>query len=178
MECPFECEYLQEARRHEKALERNAAEFPNRDIQVSEELVQANGALLAFLSLSIFHGAIETPGVVDSDVLEALDCLIRTYRTLQSGVYYESRPNNLLAASVYARVQDALTQYRASEQQELGMTKTRDADVLGLLVFLQYFALYNHNGRRRGRAFLGALRQLHPPAAEASGSSPSSAILR
>ncbi len=57
------------------------------------------------------------------------------------------------------------------------MTKTRDADVLGLLVFLQHFALYQDNGRRRGRAFLEALREFHPPAPEASASS-SSVILR
>jgi len=48
------------------------------------------------------------------------------------------------------------------------MTKTRDADVLGLLVFLQRFGLNTDNGRRQGRAFLSALREAHPPAAEAS----------
>ena len=53
------------------------------------------------------------------------------------------------------------------------MTKTRDADVLGLLVFLQHFELDQNNGRRRGRAFLQALREFHPPASEPSASSPS-----
>ena len=51
------------------------------------------------------------------------------------------------------------------------MTKTRDADVLGLLVFLQRFELDRNNGRRRGRAFLDALREFHPPEPESSGSS-------
>ena len=55
---------------------------------------------------------------------------------------------------------------------------TRDADVLGLLVFLQHFALYRDNRRRRGRAFLDALREFHPPEPESPGSSPSSVILR
>ena len=178
MDCPLDCEFLREARRHEKAPEPNAAEFPNRDIQVSEKLLRDNEQLLTFLSLTIFHTAMQVPGVVDCDVLEALDGLIRTYRTLQSGVYYESRPNNPLAGSIFGAVQDALAEYRSGEQQELGMTKTRDADVLGLLVFLQHFALYRDNGRRRGRAFLDALREFHPPAPEPSGSSPSSVILR
>ena len=179
MECPLDCEYLREGRRHEKPVAHDAAEFPNRDIQVSEKLVRDNEPLLTFLSLTIFRAAIEVPGVVDGDVLEALDGLIRTYRTLQSGVYYESRPNNRLAGSIFGAVQGALAEYRSAEQRKLGMTKTRDADVLGLLVFLQYFALDRDNGRRRGRAFLDALRELHPPAPEPSGSSsPSSAILR
>ena len=178
VDCPLDCEFLREGRRHEKAPARNAAEFPNRDIQVPEKLVRANEKLLTVLSSTIFHTAMHVPGVFDCDVLEALDGLIRTYRSLESGVYYESRPSNPLAGSLYATVQDALTAYRSSEQQELGMTKTRDADVLGLLVFLQYFALSRDNGRRRGRAFLEALREFHPPPPEPSGSSPSSMILR
>ena len=177
MECPLNCEFLREGRRHEKPAARDATEFPNRDIQVSEKLLQAHEPLLAFLSLTIFQTAMNVPGVVDGDVQEALDGLIRTYRTLASGVYYESRPNNLLAGSIYGAVQDALTEYRSAEQRELGMTKTRDADVLGLLVFLQHLALNCDNGRRRGRSFLDALREFQP-APEPSGSSPSSAILR
>ena len=178
VDCPLDCEFLREGRKHEKPAARNADEFPNRDIQVSEKLLRDNEHLLTFLSSTIFHTAMHVPGVVDGDVLEALDGLIRTYRTLESGVYYESRPNNPLAGSIYATVQDALTEYRSGEQRKLGMTKTRDADVLGLLVFLQYFALYRDNGRRRGRAFLDALREFHPHAPEPSGSSPSSVILR
>ena len=178
MACPLDCEFLREGRRHEKAPVPDIAAFPNRDIEIPETLLRANEPLLTFLSLTIFHTAMQVPGVADGDVLEALDGLVRTYRTLESGVYYESRPNNPLAGSIFAAVQGALAEYRSSEQQELGMTKTRDADVLGLLVFLQHFALYRDNGRRRGRAFLDALREFHPPAPEPSGPSPSSVILR
>ena len=178
VDCPLDCEFLRESRRHEKTGERDSAELPNRDIQVTEKLLRANEELLTFLCLNIFHAAMQIPAVVDSDVREALDGLIRTYRTLQSGVYYESRPNNPLAGAVYGAVQGALAEYREREQKELGMTKTRDADVLGVLVFLQHLAVYRDNGRRRGRAFLDALREFHPPEAESSGSSPSSVILR
>ena len=52
------------------------------------------------------------------------------------------------------------------------------ADVLGLLVFLQYFGLDRDNGRRRGRAFLSALGEHYPAPPESSASSPSSVILR
>jgi hypothetical protein len=178
VDCPLECEFLREGRRHEKATGRDPGEFPNRDIQVPEKLLRANEQLLTFLFVRIFHTAMQVQGVVDGDVLEALDGLIRTYRSLQSGVYYESRPNNSLAAAIYNALQDALVEYRSGEREQLGMTKTRDADVLGLLVFLQHFALFRDNGRRRGRAFLDALREFHPEAPEPSGSSPSSMILR
>ena len=53
---------------------------------------------------------------------------------------------------------------RRQEQQQLGMTRTRDADVLGILVFLQHFELDRNNGRKRGRAFLDALRRFYSEA--------------
>jgi hypothetical protein len=165
VDCPLDCEYLQEARKHDKLPE--IGEVPNRDIQVSEKLLRDNEDLLSFLSATILRAALETPGVIDFDVRDALESLIRTYRTLQSGVYYESRPTNPLAGALYGLVQEALAEYRKAEQQHMGMTRTRDADVLGLLVFLQHFELNQNNGRRRGRAFLDALRNFYtPPASE------------
>jgi hypothetical protein len=145
-------------------------DLPNKDIQVTEALLSRNEALLTFLSASLLTAALETPGVVDFDVREALECLIRTYRTLQSGVYYESRPNNPLAGAVYDAVQAASEKYRKEEQSSLGMTRTRDSDILGLLVFLQHFELDRNNGRKRGRAFLDALRAFYESAVPVANS--------
>ena len=155
VECPLDCEYLMEARKHDRRTE--PIEFPNRDIEVSEKLIRENEPLLIALSGAIFGAAMETQGLVDNDVREALDALIRTYLTLRSGVYYESRPTNPLAGTIYTAVQDAAERYRKEEQEHLGVTRTRDADVLGLLVFLQHFEIDRNNGRKRGRAFLSAL---------------------
>ncbi len=177
VDCPLDCEFLREGRRHEKTTAPPDAELPNRDIPVSEKVLRDHEPLLTFLSATIYQTAMQVAGVVDRDVAEALDGLIRTYRTLQSGVYYESRPNNPLAAAIFDALRKGLDEYRSSEQRELGMTKTRDVAVLALLVFLQHFALYQDNGRRRGRAFLQALREFHPPAVDTPASS-SSVILR
>ena len=38
----------------------------------------------------------------------------------------------------------------------------RDADLLGVLVFLQRLELQHNNGRRRGRAFFDFLRATFP----------------
>ena len=173
--CPLDCEFLQEARRHEKPVE--PVEIPNRDIQVSEKLLDENANLLAFLSTTILHAAGETPDVIDYDVRDALESLIRTYRTLQSGVYYESRPANPLAAQIYGVLQQAVAEYRQAEQQQLGMTKTRDAAVLGMLVFLQHFELHQNNGRRRGRAFIDAMRRFYSGGPEPETAPASSLIL-
>jgi hypothetical protein len=173
--CPLDCEYLRQARKHDKAPPIDPEQVPNRDIKVADELLNQNEELLAFLTMTLTRAAAETPGVVDFDMREALDALIRTYRTLQSGVYYESRPNNPLAARICDGVQAGIEKFRRDQTERLGMTKTRDGDILGLLVFMQRFELDQNNGRRKGRAFLDALRKVYaeeggaaPPAASSS----------
>ena len=149
--CPLECEYLQDARRHDKPVLLTGVPLPNEDIRLSEKFLQDHEELLLFLGQSLRGAALETPGVADFEVREALEALVRTYRTLQSGVYYETRPGNAPANVLFGKLQSALAEFRAQEQQRLGMAKTRDADVLGMLVFLERLELDRNNGRRRGR---------------------------
>jgi hypothetical protein len=178
VDCPLDCEYLEEARRHDKPQPIDESLIPNRDIAVSERFLQEHEPLLAFLGQALAGAAFAGSGTIAYDVREALEALVRTYRTLQSGVYYESLPPNPLAASVYGMVQQALAEYRQRETQQLGVSRTRDADVLGVLVFLQRVEMDRNNGRRRGRAFLDTLRQFYSPEpAEPSGSSAPPLIL-
>ena len=164
--CPFECEYLQESRKHQKTGIEDPGQLPNRDIPVTEEFLESRAELLASMSGALFQAALSTEGVVDFDVRDALAALIRTYRTLASGIEYQTRPENRLAAGLYGDLQGAIAAFRGQETEALGMSKTRDNDVLGLLVFLQRFEFDRNNGRPRGRAFLDALRELYsyPPA--------------
>jgi hypothetical protein len=175
VDCPLDCEYLIESRKHDKPNQLNGAELPNRDIHVTEKMLGENELLLTYLCKGLLQAAMETPGVLDFDVREALDSLIRTYRTLQSGVYYESRPTNPLALVVYDSLQRAATEYREDEKKQLGLTRTRDADVLAMLVFLQHFELDRNNGRKRGRAYIQTLGSFYmdmfPPPEPDRGSS-------
>ena len=66
---------------------------------------------------------------------------------------------------------------RRQETERLGMSKTRDADVLGALVFLQRLEYDRNNGRRRGRAFLDFLRALYDSAPGGAAAPPTSLIL-
>jgi len=177
VDCPLDCEYLQEARLHEKPQPLEESQIPNRDITLSEHFLEEHEPLLAFLGRAVAEAAFASSGANDFDVREALDSLIRTYRTLQSGVYYETLPANPLAAGIYGLVQRALDEYRQRETREWGVSRTRDADVLGMLVFLQRVELDRNNGRRRGRAFLDMLRQCYSVESSPSGSSTSSLIL-
>jgi hypothetical protein len=167
VDCPFECVYLQEARRHEKPAQITPADVPNQDIRINEEFLAGNSALTSFAAAHLARSAPQVPGLIDTDVREALEALIRTLRTQQSGLYYESRPNNPSAASLYVMMQAGIADFRRAEQERLGMTHTRDADVLGVLCFLQRLELSYHNGRPRSRAFLDFLRSQLAPEAQA-----------
>ena len=167
LNCPLDCEYLLEARKHERPVPVDPDTFPNPDIQLNEKFLRENEPLLLELGRIVLVSALETPGAVDNDVREALASLIRTQRTLQSGLQYETRPEGPIAAELFRRIQTAAAEFRRQETERLGMSKTRDADVLGVLTFLQRLELDRANGRKLGRAFIDFLRgQLPAPAGQ------------
>jgi hypothetical protein len=161
VDCPLDCEYLRESRKHEKLAPLDPEAIPNRDIRVSDNFLDEHQSLTAFLGRAVANAALATPGAADADVREAMESLVRTYRTRQSGVVYESRPANPLAAAIFDAAQAAVPAFLRAEQQEFGMSRTRDADVLGILVFLERMGLANDNGRRLGRTFLGLLWEFY-----------------
>jgi len=176
VDCPLDCQYLIEARLHEKPREVKPEEVPNQDIRVSEEFLRTNEPLLLFLGAKLLEASLATSGAVDSDIHEALDSLVRTYRTLQSGLYYETRPSNLLAAAIHQKLQEGLDKLR-KQLAEKGATPIRDADILGMLAFLQRVELFQSNGRPRGRAFVDYLRA-HFPHEPESAVAPSSSLIQ
>jgi hypothetical protein len=175
--CPLDCVYLQEARKHEKAPDFDPDHFPHNDVRVTEHFLRDHETLLVYLARQLLRAGLETHGAVDNDVREALDALTRTYRTLQSGLIYENRPANPLAANICSVVQESLKELREQEAREMETARTRDADVLGILVFLQRLELSRNNGRRLGRAFLDFLRSHFPETEAAPVPATSSLIL-
>ena len=173
VDCPLSCEYLREAHRHEKPQPQAIDALPNRDLKLSDEKLEENEELLGFLAKTLGEAAVGNPAVVDFDIREALDALVRTHRTAQSGLVYETVPTNPLAAGVYSGVENGIEEFRRREAEDLGVHKTRDSVILGLLVFLQHFEISLNNGRRRGRAFLDALLDFYSlePAADEPGDS-------
>lgn len=174
--CPLDCEYLQGARRREKPAPVEESAIPNQDIEVTERLVQENLPLLDTLGAALIGTALEI-GAIDADAREALAALVRTYRTLESGVYYDTRPTGSFAAALYERVQHAGSKFRSEEQRRAGVTRTRDADMLGLMVFLQRMELARNNGKPRGRAFIDSLRGYYSERASAVPATPPSSLL-
>ncbi len=167
--CPFDCPHLREARAHERPPEIKPEDIPNKDVRISEQFLRDNEPLLMFAAGALLRSAAETPGAVDDDVREALACTVRTYLTLESGLVYETRPANPLAANIQARLQASFQEYRQQVARRTGVNTIRDTDVLGVLVFLRRLEIQHNNGRRRGRAFMDFLRSFFPQDTQASG---------
>lgn len=168
IDCPLDCPWLREAHEHEKAPDLEATAIPNQDIQVTEEFLRENEVLLAFLAVSVFEGALAAPGATDYDVREAFAALIATWRTLQSGIYYETRPDNRFAATIASHVRGKIDEVREKEAESQGVSRILDSTILAVLAFLQRLEYSRNNGRKRSRAFLGFLQGFYAPTEESS----------
>ena len=160
--CPFECEFLREARAHEKPESRERHPLPNADVDVSERFMNENERLAIVLGRLLWIAAVNTEGAVDLDVRDALDSLATTCKSAVAGLIYEARPANAIAARIFEKFQTELAKFREDVAQRVPEHAVRDRDVLGMVVFWQRMAYDRDNGRRKGRAFIESLFALLP----------------
>lgn len=166
--CPLDCAYLREARLHESKSKHDREEhadpapMPHPDVPLTEDFLQKHNDLLMFCGMSLIQAALETPGAVDRDVVDALEALIRTQRTLESGLVYQTRAGDQVAAAIQSRIEKALEDYQRLRHEREGLAGYRSAEILGVLVFLLRLSSRIVNDRPRGRAFIDYLVQQMP----------------
>jgi hypothetical protein len=159
LDCPLDCPYLEESRRHQREPELDPEKIPNRDVEITEQFAADNAPLFNLIGRALARITLSSPGSTDYDTREALDAMTRTYRTLESGLIYETRPANLIAAEIQQRLRGEVEEARKQLLERQGMETVRDTDVLGVLVMFQRLELGRNNGRPRGRAFIDFLRR-------------------
>ena len=162
LSCPLECEYLQEAHRRERPVPVSAEQALNADVQVSEEFLQTHEELVLFCIYSLIQAALRAEGALDADVLAALEALIQTHRTMESGLVYETRAENTIAAAVQRSFTASLTDYQKLRAEREPLSPVRNSEILKVIVFLHRLGQQNLNGRPRGRMYLDLLRQMTP----------------
>jgi hypothetical protein len=162
LSCPLHCVFLGEAHDRERPVAISPDEVSYQQVIVTEEFVREQEELLLFCVYSLMQAALRMPNAVDSDVMTALDALITTYRSSESGVVYESRPENVLAAGVHRLFQEWLKEYSRARDEREPLHPVRDSEILRLLVFLHRIGQQNQNGRPRGRHFIHLLQKMTP----------------
>jgi len=173
LRCPLDCVYLQEAHSREKLEAIPAEKLPSPDIPVTERFIQEHMPLVDALGFIIRDAALAEEDAIDKDVQEALDALTRTWRTLESGLYYQTRPDNPVAARVQVRIEEAVAKLRKDVAAK-GFPAIADSTILGALVFFHRMAVQYDNHRRYGRLFIGSFG---PAPRKAPQSAPGSLIV-
>jgi hypothetical protein len=175
VDCPLDCEYLQIGHQHEALAKKDPAGVPNPEVRISREFLKKNVELVMALQHAIVVAAVER-NAIDYDVKEALDGLTRTYKTLDSGLYYESRPSNPMAAAIFDAIQQRVAEIRKAEE-ERGVHKLLNSQVFTILVLLQHMEYAFNNGRKRGRCFLENLVTTMADVAQSQPPGPTSSLL-
>ena len=161
VDCPLDCEYLRAAHLHERPPELTPDQIPDADVEIGEEFLSQNETYLYLLSRALWEGMAKAPELADYDVREALAALVSARKALSTGIYYETRPTNPYAATIYETVTDAIEDMRQRERDALGAaTALRDSALLNLLIFLRRLEASANNGRKRSRAFIDMIRRL------------------
>lgn len=165
--CPLTCEYLAEAHRHEKKPASDPEAMPGKDIPLDDDFLRANEFLIVLLGSSMSEAVRAHASATDADAVAALNALTATWRTLVSGIYYETKPVSPVALDMFdavkARVEDMRTRMKAAEATQ----SLPDTVVLGVLTFLQRVAFGLNNGRSKCKAFLVFLSQFYVDMKEA-----------
>lgn len=174
IDCPSDCPHLIAARRYEIAHREplGAQDFPFPDLQFPAEIIRRNGQALSAIGLTILNFARENEAICDPEILAAVKALAETYRTLESGIYFERPPEAPLPRALYAQLAQNLQEFKQQEARQTGFSKLKDSEIFRLLVFLLRIGHRETNGRSRSRAFLDFLRAQFPQSAKTESAVP------
>ncbi len=165
LDCPSDCPYLQQARRHERARELSEmdATATFQHVEVAEDLPYRREPLILGLSYAIAQTARRDRALADRDVIAALTVLAKSYETLvNSGLVYEPPSANPAQQLFISELQKMIAEYRETEQKQLGYFTLRDSEALQVIVFMLRLAYSRASGRPRSRAFLDFLFEEFP----------------
>ncbi|MBZ5499303.1 MAG: hypothetical protein LAP85_23135 [Acidobacteriia bacterium] len=140
IDCPESCEYLKIGRNHE------ANQEGLRHYRAADPLEQGKRARIladfemVFVDLQTLIAAARQSmrDLTDADVAEALDCLLKTLRTEERGVLYETTTGNLRADGLRRQFSSLIESYRYPKEADHPRIHLKDAieclDVLRAVV--------------------------------------------
>lgn len=168
MDCPLDCLFLIESRVHAKPGPLDVS--PDADLRVTEEFVASNQTLFTGASMALLNGVLDAQGCIDLDVRDALDAAIRNRKTRVSGLIYDGKPENRIAAGILETFDQRMADFRKESETWEGFRRITDSDELKMIAFLRALEASHNNGRRKSRAFIhflyGAVAQQLPPEPE------------
>jgi hypothetical protein len=167
IDCPSDCTYLVSAHRYESEHQRTLpAGTPLLDEKIPQEIVYSHQQVMSAVAFSIAKFCSVQPTASDPDVLDAIQALAATYKTLGAGIVYEKAPQSPLPRELYAALATLLEEVKKQGTARPNSPLLNDTDVFFLLVFLYRMGLLRTNGRPRSRLFIEFLRGQFPQSPE------------
>ncbi len=159
IDCPSDCSYLVASRQYDRQRrEVDWSKVPFANTKIASSFVAAHEKLLLAISYAVCLYARDERSMVDSDALASLQALAETYKTLDTGIYYEKPPEFRLQRELYDRLKATIEEYKKSATQQMSAEGVRDGEVRDALIFLTQLGATRTNGRLKGRAYLDFLR--------------------
>jgi hypothetical protein len=115
--------------------------------------------VLDALTHAVVEERINSPWLVDNDVIEVYKHLAATMKTLSSGIYYEQLPDGPVRLSLFRRLKALLDQMMQPDPgAERGILKVGDA--VDILEFLAFAAQVNSSVRPKSRRYLDWITEM------------------
>lgn len=164
LDCPSDCVYLQEARKHER---RSLKDIPEAAlfsaVEIREQFLYDHEPLLTGLTFALAKAARTDRSIRDGDLIGALTALAQRQWTLvNSGLHMDGSTSSGMTQAIMQEIDATLAEYRKMEQKHMGYSALRDSELLQALVFLVRMAHMRTSGRPRSRAFVDFLAQQFP----------------
>jgi hypothetical protein len=165
IDCPPSCSYLQEG--YQYAMEKNPLDQRARsmtfDRTFDRGFLLENERFFRDLSMVIRESYKSAPQLHDSDVLGALAALEKTFRTLDKGLYYDTKPERGLEQFLYSRLKESID--HKTQNPDVQGRRLKVSTVIDCLVFLQQFVQIKGSGRPLTRGYLTHLEEVfsHAP---------------
>ncbi len=158
IDCTPDCVYLHSGREYEQTRKARYETRSRLTARLWSRSFQArNFKTLMGLWSTIDHVRSESPALVDADVREVLDRLVRTYRTLVGGIHYDHVPDIPIQNILYGSLKSFLEQQKP---EDLSASAPKTSDLLDCLQLSVEMAALTDPSRPKSRAFLDRLREI------------------
>jgi hypothetical protein len=171
IDCPSSCSHLIAGRSYEAEKRVPDPELTSKVQKYSNDFIYRFSPVLDAISRSVAEERLNSPWLVDNDVVEVYRALSSTMKTLASGIYYETLPEGPVRLALFRRVKAQLDQLMqpstAPDRQALKVSEAVD-----VLDFLTFAAQANSSIRPKSRRYLDWLTEmtgLTPSTEQSSG---------
>lgn len=169
IECPESCEYLKAGRESEAAdYQKRLQSMDQTAQQKHRQVLYDHRNVIAHLEYAISRQRILSRDLNDKDVVQAIDSLLETYKTEDTGLLYERTEENLRIESLRRELREIIESYRNPGGEEAkGIVNPKNTRLqlgaaMDCLKFIRSLASVYLKDRDYGSGYVNFLARIIP----------------